>query len=151
MFHVKFSVPTYITNDFGPLDKKGEVQISSDVDTLSDEYPRLKAQIDDLLKEVGAENRLVLDLEELERKCNQRKNTLYNLQEKIKVARQQLLRMEAFLKRLGIDPTSYTLIIDEKVALREAANDDSDEGVSVEVEVDPIPFDSGTNKLSHEF
>jgi chromosome segregation ATPase len=141
MFNVKNSVPTYQANSWGQLDKQGEVQISADVDSLSQEYPVMKVQIDELLKEASAENRLVLDLKELERKCENKQRSLDILQDKINVARQQLRRMEDFLKRLGIDPASYTLIIDEKVALNAATTDESDDFV-VEAEVDPIPFDS---------
>ena len=140
MFNVKISVPTYQANSWGQLDKQGEVQISADVDSLSQEYPVMKAQIDELLKEASAENRLVLDLKELERKCENKQRSLDILQDKINVARQQLRRMEDFLKRLGIDPASYTLIIEEKVALNAATTDES--GDVVEAEVDPIPFDS---------
>jgi hypothetical protein len=57
--------------------------------------------------------------------------------------------MEDFLKRLGIDPASYTLIIDEKAALNAATNDESRD--VVEAEVDPIPFDSAADNNSHEF
>jgi len=150
MFNVKISVPTYQANSWGQLDKQGEVQISADVDSLSQEYPVMKAQIDELLKEANAENRLVLDLKELERKCENRQRSLDILQKKIS-ARQQLRRVETFLKRLGIDPTSYTLIVDEKVALREATTDDSGEVVAVEAEVDSTSFERNTDEQSHEF
>jgi chromosome segregation ATPase len=151
MFNVKISVPTYQANSWGQLDKQGEVQISADVDSLSQEYPVMKAQIDELLKEANAENRLVLDLKELERKCENKQRSLDILQDKINIARQQLRRLETFLKRLGIDPTSYTLIVDEKVALRAATTDDSGEVVAVEAEVDSIPFERSTDEQSHEF
>jgi len=151
MFNVKISVPTYQANSWGQLDKQGEVQISADVDSLSQEYPVMKAQIDELLKEANAENRLVLDLKELERKCENKQRSLDILQNKINIARQQLRRLETFLKRLGIDPTSYTLIVDEKVALREATTDDSGEVVAVEAEVDSTSFERNTDEQSHEF
>ncbi len=109
----------------------------------------MKAQIDELLKEASAENRLVLDLKELERKCENKQRSLDILQDKINVARQQLRRMEDFLKRLGINPASYTLMIDEKVALNAATADSS--GDVVEAEVDPIPLDSGADNNLHEF
>jgi len=150
MFNVKITLPTYQSNSWGQLEKQGEVQISADVDSLSQEYPVMKAQIDELLKEANAENRLVLDLKDLERKCENKQQSFNILQDKINVARQQLRRMENFLKRLGIDPASYTLIIDEKVALNAATNDESGD-VVVEAEVDPIPFDLGVDNNSHEF
>jgi len=149
--NVKISVPTYRANSWGQLDTQGEVQISSDVDSLSQEYPVMKAQIDELLKEASAENRLVLDLKDLERKCENKQRSLNILQDKINVARKQLRRMEDFLKRLGIDPASYTLMISEDIALKAVAIDESDD-VVVEAEVDPIPFDSVVvDNNPHEF
>jgi hypothetical protein len=152
MFNVKISVPTYQANSWGQLDKQGEVQISADVDSLSQEYPVMKAQIDELLKEASAENRLVLDLKDLERKCENRQRSLNILQDKINVARKQLRRMEDFLKRLGIDPASYTLMISEDIALKAAATNESDD-VVVDAEVDPIPFNCSDDDddNSHEF
>ena len=148
--NVKISVPTYQANSWGQLDKQGEVQISADVDSLSQEYPRIKSQIDELLKEASAENRLILDLKDLERKCENKQRSLNILQDKINVARKQLRRMEDFLKRLGIDPASYTLMISEDIALKAAATDESDD-VVVEAKVDPIPFDLEVDNNSHEF
>jgi ferritin-like metal-binding protein YciE len=111
----------------------------------------MKAQIDELLKEASAENRLVLDLKELERKCENKQRSLNILQDKINIARQQLRRMEDFLKRLGIDPASYTLMISEDIALKAAATNESDD-VVVEAEVDPIPFNClDDDEDSHEF
>jgi len=141
MFNIKISVPTYQANSWGQLDKQGEVQISADVDSLSQEYPVMKAQIDQLLQEASAENRLVLDLEELKRKCENKQRSLDILQDKINVACQQLRRMEDFLRRLGINPASYSLMISEDIALKAATTDESGD-VVVEAEVDPILFDS---------
>jgi hypothetical protein len=45
MFNVKISVPTYKANSWGQLDKQGEVQISADVDSLSQEYPVMNAYL----------------------------------------------------------------------------------------------------------
>jgi hypothetical protein len=92
---------------------------------------------------------LALDLKDLERKCENKQRSLNILQDKINVARKQLRRMENFLKRLGIDPASYTLMISEDIALK-AATDESDD-VVVEAEVDPIPFDSEADNNPYEF
>jgi hypothetical protein len=54
--------------------------------------------------------------------------------------------LQKFLRRLGIDPTSFSLEISSNPAL-----DVADEAVAVEAEVDPIPFDSGVDNNSHEF
>jgi chromosome segregation ATPase len=153
MLNVKISVPTYKANSWGRLDQKGEVEISSEVNSLSEEYPRIKAQVDELLEKANAENRLILDLESLETALEKKQNTLDDLQDKIEQARHQLRLLENFLKRLGIDPRAYTytLNISDDLALKTATNEDSD-NVAVEVEVDPIPFDSlGGDNNAHEF
>jgi len=110
----------------------------------------MKGQIDELLKESSAKNRLVLDLKVLERQCQNKQKSLDILQDKINIARQQLQRMEDFLKRLGINPASYTLMISSDIALKAATIDESDD-VVVEAFVDPIPFDSEAENNSHEF
>ncbi len=147
MINIKISVPTYKSNSWGQFDKQGEVEINSDVDSLSGGYFLLKAQIDELLTQVNAENQMVLDLQKLDSEVDRRKNTLRNLNQKIDVAKAQFQRLEKFLRRLGIDPTSYHLDIN-KVVL-DATIDQLDETFVVEAEVDPIPFDS--EGISHEF
>ena len=151
MFNVKISVPTYRANSWGRLDKQGEVEISADVNSLSEEYPVMKAQVDALLEKANAENRLLLDLEAIELKCEKSQETFDDLQDKIEQARHQLKLLENFLKRLGIDPRAYTytLNISDDLALKAANNDES--GDAVEVEVDPIPFDLATGHNPHEF
>jgi hypothetical protein len=151
MFNVTISIPTYKSNGWGRLDKQGEVQISSEVNSLSEEYPRIKAQVDELLEKANAENRLILNLESLESACEKKQNTLDDLQDRIEQARHQLGLLENFLKRLGIDPRAYTytLNISDDLALKTATNDKSD---VVEVEIDPILFDSaGVGNNPHEF
>ena len=147
MINIKISVPTYKSNSWGQLDKHGEVEINSDVDSLSGGYFLLKAQIDELLTQVNAENQMVLDFQKLDSEVDRRKNTLRNLNQKIDVAKSQLQRLEKFLRRLGIDPTSYHLDINSVVL--DAAVDESEETFIVEAEVDPILFDS--EGISHEF
>lgn len=151
MFKVKVSIPAYRANSWGRLDKHGELEISSDVNSLSEEYPLIKAQVDELLEKANAENRLVLDLEAVKLECEKSQDTLEDLQDKIKQARHQLGLLENFLKRLGIDPRAYTytLNISDDLALKAANNDES--GDIVEAEVDPIPFDSEADSNSHEF
>jgi len=153
MLNVTISVPTYKSNGWGRLDKQGEIQISSEVNSLSEEYPRIKAQVDELLEKANAENRLILDLESLEAAREKKQNALDDLQDRIEQARHHLGLLENFLKRLGIDPRAYTytLNISDDLALKTAINDKSDD-VPVEVEVDPIPFDSvGVDNNPHEF
>lgn len=148
MFSLKINIPTYKSNSWGQLEKHGDLQVSSNVDSLSDGYAALKVQIDELLAQVNAENQIVIDLHQLVSEIDSRQTTLRHLNQKIEVAKAQLQKLERFLRRLGIDPTSYLLDISSNPAL-DAAIMDEPEAVAAEVEVDPIPFDSEGH--SHEF
>jgi DNA integrity scanning protein DisA with diadenylate cyclase activity len=138
MINVKFSIPTYQADSSRRFYEQGQVQISSDVDNLSAEYPLIKAQLDELLKELNAENRLILDVEALEAKREKVQSELDTLRKNTNLAKKQLRRLENFLKRLGIDPIphTHTLNISDDVALESANSDDSDN--LVDAQVSPI-------------
>lgn len=141
MFNVKISVPTYRLNTWGHLDKQGEVELSAEVDALSDGYAALKEQVDELLAQVKAENRVVTELGTINSEIDKSQKTLRRLNERIDAAKSQLERLEKFLRRLGIDPNSYSLDINSNPALDAAIDEPA---VAVEVETYPIPFDSET-------
>ncbi|WP_293157766.1 MULTISPECIES: hypothetical protein [unclassified Microcoleus] len=149
MVNIKISIPTYKANSWGQLDKQGEVQISAEVDSLSDGYAALKAQIDELLTQTNAENQIVVNLQKLGNEIDRRESTLRMLNDKIKTARAQMQRLEKFLRRLGINPATYSLDINSH-ALESAG--EAEESVEVEAEVDPIPFDpADSDDHPHEF
>ena len=151
MFNIRIDIPTYKSNSWGQLEKQGDLQVSANVDSLSDGYAALKVQINELLKQVNAENQIVVDLHKLTAEIDSRQKTLRHLNQKIEVAKAQLQKLEKFLRRLGIDPTSYSLDISNRV-LESAIMDEPGEAVAVEVEIDPIPFDSAdSNNNPHEF
>jgi chromosome segregation ATPase len=150
MFSIKISIPTYKANSWGQLDKQGEVQISAEVDSLSDGYAALKVQVDELLAQANAENQIVVNLQKLGNEIDRRESTLRMLNDKIETARAQLQRLEKFLRRLGIDPASYSLDISNHAL--ESAMDEAEEAVAVEAECDPIPFDpADSGNYPHEF
>jgi DNA repair exonuclease SbcCD ATPase subunit len=151
MFNIKISTPTYKANSWQQLDKQGELQISSEVDSLSDGYLALKVQVKELLTQANAENEIVVSLQQLGEKIERREATLRTLDDKIQTARTQLQRLEKFLKRLGINPAGYSLDISNH-ALESATDGETEESVAAEAEVDPIPFDSaGSGNYPHEF
>jgi hypothetical protein len=152
MFSIRISIPVYKANSWGQLDKQGEIVVSSEVDSLSEGYAALKVQIEELLTQTNAENKIVVDLQILNSEIDRRKTIWQNLNQKIKVARNQLERLQKFLRRVGINPTDYTLKISSDPDL-DAATDEPEEVVAVEAaEVDPIPFDSAdSDDNPHEF
>ena len=150
MFSIEFSIPTHKVNSWEQLEKQGEVQISAEVDSLSDGYAALKVQADELLAQANAENRIVVNLQKLGIEIDRRESTLKTLNNKIETARAQLQRLEQFLRRLGINPAAYSLGINSHAL--ESAMDETEESVAVEAEVDPIPFDSAdSDDYPHEF
>lgn len=138
---LKISIPVYKRSSWGAFSEQGTIEVSTaaDSDTLSDSYEGLKLQIEDLLLKMQAESLIVTDLQQLYSEIDRRQGTLRDLNEKIDAAKTQWQRLEKFLRRLGIDPTSYSLDISNHVL--ESAIDEPEEAVAVEAEVDPIPFD----------
>jgi hypothetical protein len=92
MLNLKLSVPTYKVDSWKQLDTQGTLEISSEVDSLSEGYASIKAQVDELLTQASAENRLVLDLKDLESQRQNKQQSLHFLQNKINIATQQLRR-----------------------------------------------------------
>ncbi|MEZ2226880.1 MAG: hypothetical protein ACBR50_11490 [Microcoleus sp.] len=146
MFSLKITLPTYKPNDYNNLCVSGELQVSAEVDTLSDGYAALKNQLDQLLKETQAENQIVVDLKNLQSEIELKKTTLKRVNQDLESAKAQLKRLKKFLSLLGINPFQYSLEIDDRV-LQAVTLDE--EVVSAEAEVDPIPFDSASDNSSH--
>jgi hypothetical protein len=96
----------------------------------------LRTQIDELLQAQQAENTLLLNHDGLQQEITKKERTLNSLNKDIKIAKDQLQRLQNFLQRLGIDPTAYSLLIANKPIELSTSS-----VVCAEV-VDPIPFDS---------
>ncbi|MBD0309327.1 MAG: hypothetical protein ICV80_14810 [Microcoleus sp. T1-bin1] len=84
------------------------------------------------MKQSNADNTLLLNLHDLQATISSQERTLEYLNRKIKTAENQLHRLKNFLEGLGIDPSSYSLLIADKPLIPT---------VTVEAEVDPTPFD----------
>jgi len=138
--NVKITAPVYIANEFGSFDRKADIQIAGDFNSFSEGYVFLRTQVDELLQQSNAANTLLLNLRGLESEISNKERTLEYLNKKIETATNQLQRLQNFLERLGIDPSSYSLLI---------ANGPIGSAVAVEAEVDSILFDSEGS--SHEF
>ena len=149
MINIKITAPIYKRDRWGQFDRKVDIQVAADVETFSEGYAFLRAQVDELLQQSGAENQMLLKLHDLEKHISRREKTLESLDKKIEMANGQLQRLQNFLERLGIDPGSYSLFISDKpIGLKSAS-----EVVTTEVENDPIPFNCSDDddEDSHEF
>jgi len=147
MINIKITAPVYKRDQWGQFDRKADIQIAADSETFSEGYAFLRAQVDELLQQSGAENQMLLKLHDLEKDISSKEKTLQSLQNKIETAKGQLQRLQDFLERLGIDPGSYSLLVaNGPIGLKSAS------GVVTEVENDPIPFNcSDDDDDSREF
>jgi hypothetical protein len=122
MINLKITAPVYKRDEWGQFDRKVDIQVAADVETFSEGYAFLRAQVDELLQQSDAENQMLLKLHDLEKHIYRREKSLESLNDKIEIANRQLQRLQNFLERLGIDPGSYSLFIAEQpIGLKSAS------------------------------
>ena len=130
---IKITAPIYKANEYGGFDRGANIEITGNFDSFSEGYVRLRAEVDELLKRSNADNTLLLNFQDLQATIASKERTLAHFNRKIEIAEDQLERLKNFLERLGIDPSSYSLLI---------ANKPIGSTVAAEATViDPIPFD----------
>jgi hypothetical protein len=115
--------------------KSIRIAIAGDFEIFSEGYTFLRTQIDELLQAQQADNTLLINHDELQQEISKKEWTLQSLNRDIETAKKQLLRLQNFLQRLGIDPTAYSLLVADK-----PIGSSTSSLVDAEV-VDPIPFD----------
>lgn len=144
MTTIRIALPIYKCKNWEPFSEQGilEVCTSSETDTLSDSYEKLKPQIAELMANVQAECRIVVELQQVQNELLQKQSQVESLCSKIKRANRQLERLTRFLSALGISASDLHLNIETKaitefrpVELIDTSVDDSEE-----VENNPIPF-----------
>jgi len=121
MTQLKIVIPVYAKDKWDRLEKRGHVEVHSDVDNLSEGYQDLKIQIDYLLAELNAQNRLAENAEALEKEITQQAFKLKNLLKDIQQATAHYESLQLFLEKLGIDPTMPRLTFDRKLLLQSAS------------------------------
>ncbi|MEG3907329.1 hypothetical protein QT979_08530 [Microcoleus sp. w2-18bC1] len=121
MTFLKISVPVYKKNNWENLEKDGRIEVSSDVDNLSEGYQSLKLEIDKLLSEVNAENRLAKEVHELELEIENKAWKLKGILKDIEKATEHYESLKFFLQNLGVDPISPRLTFDKRFLPQEAS------------------------------
>ncbi|MEG4037669.1 hypothetical protein QUA03_28130 [Microcoleus sp. S36b_A4] len=121
MTYLKISIPVYKKDKWERLEKDGKLEVSSEVDSISDGYQILKDQLDDLLAELDAQNRLAEDAQQLEAEIKQKSYTLKTLTKDIERATAHYQSLKLFLERLGIDPAAHQLAFDKRFLLQDAS------------------------------
>lgn len=121
MTHLKISVPVYKKGRWDSFHKKGKVEVTSDVDDLSQGYEALKKQIDNLLAELDASTRLAESAGSMEREIEEKACVLKSLKRDIERATQHYEDLKIFLKAFGVDPDASRLTFDKRFLLSEAS------------------------------
>ncbi len=121
MTFIRISVPVYKKNCWDDLEKDGRVEVSSDVDNLSEGYQSLKLEIDKLLSELNAQDRLAKQAHDLENEIEQKARKLQYLLKNIEQATEHYESLRFFLHNMGIDPNSSRLTFDKRLLLQEAS------------------------------
>jgi hypothetical protein len=122
MAFIKISIPVYKKDKWQNLQKDGRIEVSSDVDDLSDGYKELKDQIDQLLLSLDAETRLAKNAHALELEIENKAYTLKTLIRDIEKATQHYESLRFFLEKLGIDPIAQRLTFDKRFFLQDASS-----------------------------
>jgi len=135
MINVKLTVPVFKKDEFCRFDRTADIQVAGDFESFSEGYTFLRTEIDELLQLQQADNTLLLNHDELRKEISNKERTLELLNRDIETAKNQLLRLQNFLQRLGIDPSAYSLLISNG-----PIGSSTSSVVNAEV-VDPIPFD----------
>jgi soluble cytochrome b562 len=121
MTFLKISIPVYKKSSWDTLEKDGKIEVSSDVDNLSEGYQLLKIEIDKLLFELDAQNRLVKDAKALEHEIQEKSRLLQNLVKNIDKATAHYEDLKFFLQNLGVDPLARRLTFDKQLLLQDAS------------------------------
>jgi len=114
---LEISVPVYRRDRWGRLEKDGKIQVSSEVDTLSEGYKPLKQELDKLLAQVDAETRLAETALELQLEIDAKTSKLIALAKDIERASEHYESLKILLQNLGVDPNKKQLTFDKHLLL----------------------------------
>lgn len=119
--HIKIRIPVYKKNSWGSFDRQGKVEVSSDVEALSEGYEALKGEIDQLISEMDGSIRLAGSLHEMETNIKTAAQTLEQLKRDIDKATRHYESLKLFLKQFGVDPQASRLTFDERLRLESSS------------------------------
>jgi len=101
----EISIPVYRRDRWDRLERDGKIQVSSEVDSLSEGYKSLKKELDALLTQVDAETRLAETALTLQLEIDEKTRKLTAIAQDIERASEHYNNLKIFLQNLGIDPT----------------------------------------------
>jgi len=114
---LKISIPIYRRDRWNRLELDGKVEVSSEVDTLSEGHKSLKQEIDALLAQLDSETRLAETAMTLQLEIDEKTRKLSLLAQDIERASEHYKNLKVFLENLGIDPSKKQLTFDKHLLL----------------------------------
>ena len=130
---IKINIPIYKKNEWGSFDRKGKLQISSDVEAISEGYAALKKEIDQLISEMDGSVRLAGSLNEMKTEIITAAQTLERLKRDIDKATRHYESLKLFLNQFGVDTQASRLTFDGRLRL-ESSSEAAVEVLSAEEE-----------------
>lgn len=106
---LEICVPVYRQDRYQLLEEQGKIRVSSEVDTLSDGYKALKAEIEALMKEVNGQTRLADEVGILEREIETQTRILNHIVKDIERATEHYTNLRLLLQSFGVDPNQKRL------------------------------------------
>ena len=114
---LEISVPVYKRDTWNRLERDGKIEVSSEVDKLSEGYKPLKKELDTLLTQVDAETRLAETALTLQLEIEEKTRKLSKIAQDIERASEHYENLKILLQNLGIDPTKKQLTFDKHLLL----------------------------------
>lgn len=123
--NIEFEIPVYKADRYEQLERHGRIKVSSNIQTfeegsLTQEYNRLKKEIDILIADLNARTRLAAELSELEDEIRWKSNKLKDLLKDIEKATQHYDALKVVLEKLGINPKASNLTFSNTLLLSAA-------------------------------
>jgi len=120
--YIEIDIPVYRTDRYENLERNGRIKVSSNISTLeegvlTEEYEKLRKEIDLLIANTNNKTRLAGEISTLEDEIRWKSETLKNLVRDIERAKEHYNTLVAFLKTLGIDAKMARFTIDTNLLL----------------------------------
>ena len=120
--HLQIDVPVYRTDRYEELEQSGSISVSSSISTLeegvlTEEYERLKKEIDSLTANINNKTRLAAEISTLEDEIRLKSSSLKHLVRDIERAKEHYKTLLAFLQTLGVDGKQSRFTIDTSFLL----------------------------------
>jgi len=124
--YIEIDVPVYRTDRYDQLERNGRIKVSSSISTLeegalTEEYERLKKEIDSLTANINNKTRLAAEISTLEDEIRWKSDNLKDLVRDIERAKEHYKTLLAFLQTLGVDGKQSRFTFDTTFLLSPAS------------------------------